>query len=364
MSACSRDSPEFNFAYDEDLFQKSWERSHCGGKKSKANQKQKVLEECSGDLKVNTTRYVGKSKDNTKNHRASGPTHSPQDTDHEGSTLVSSMGKESRKDKHHGRLKQKADCEDDSSNTLPSCVGPHVAFYKGSLRTSEGNIADLQAWKKDYKKLEENHAYIQWLFPNYFDSRFNDNSKALTCVEANAFREDLQIAKSYVKSYELFLDFLGLRLLDARTGLVSRVRGGGGRLRKALVQNIHNHQRLRRVLASLAVTGFQRYMVPLVAHLEWEILGRNERVNFARDVCSEQPVLGELAKPLSKSEEPFLDTLINYVNNVDEDFARVTKASPADCVESVFLLCKDKGRACKESSQNLGEIAVEDGMVS
>ena len=57
------------------------------------------------------------------------------------------------------------------------------------------------------------------------------------------------------KAYQLFLDFLGLELRNDLTGEVGRVPGGEWRLVQALVQNVHNQLRVRRVLASLAVTG-------------------------------------------------------------------------------------------------------------
>ena len=131
----------------------------------------------------------------------------------------------------------------------------NVRFYKGDFQSPVGSIDELHTWKGQYAILEMNHEYIQWLFPNYFASQFNPNSQALTKDEARAFCNDPAIARKYIKSYELFLDFLGLKLKDRFTGQVERAAGGEHRLHAALVGHPHNQLRVRRVLASLAVTG-------------------------------------------------------------------------------------------------------------
>jgi len=68
----------------------------------------------------------------------------------------------------------------------------------------------LRDWKGNYKMLEQNHAYIQWLFPNFYRSAFNIDAQPLTPQEADIFISDKEIADRLVKAYELFLDFLGI----------------------------------------------------------------------------------------------------------------------------------------------------------
>ena len=134
-------------------------------------------------------------------------------------------------------------------------VLPNVGFYKGRRPCSVGFIDHLLAWKGRYDLLEQSHEYIQWLFPNYFASRFNPDAYPLSPEEARNFREDPEIAAKYLESYELFLDFLGLELKDLMSGEIRSAEGGGQRLYNALVLNTHNQLRICRVLASLAVTG-------------------------------------------------------------------------------------------------------------
>lgn len=134
--------------------------------------------------------------------------------------------------------------------------GLNVLFYKGDYSSPVGSIHDLHTWKGQYWTLERNHAYIQWLFPNYFESQFNSDAHALSPEESREFRNNPDIARKYVESYKLFLDFLGLELKNPATGEIERAPGGERRLHEALVQNTHNQLRIRRVLASLSVTGW------------------------------------------------------------------------------------------------------------
>jgi hypothetical protein len=87
-----------------------------------------------------------------------------------------------------------------------------------------GTFIDLmhKHWWGDYRTLEVNHSYIQWLFPNSFQSRFNQVAKPLTKEEAKHFRENLHIAKRFVHSYEMILEFFGMKLRNRVTGEVTR----------------------------------------------------------------------------------------------------------------------------------------------
>ena len=48
--------------------------------------------------------------------------------------------------------------------------------------------------KEKYKKVERDHQFIQWLFPNFFQSRFNYSAKALKKIEAEKFRTDKNVS--------------------------------------------------------------------------------------------------------------------------------------------------------------------------
>jgi len=203
---------------------------------------------------------------------------------------------------------------------------------------SEGSIQELHGWKGNYRELEMSHAYVQWLFPNYFASMFNADSQALTPEEAAVFRSDKNIAQRYLTSYEVFLDFLGLQLYDWASGSVGRIPGGEKRLHAALVMHPHNQLRVRRLLASLAVTGFRRYMAPLVHHLEWEITGGNRLVQLPTDVIiAEESRRGMPALSALRGMASCLETWVAYVDGNEEHFIENTKAVPGDDAPSVLF---------------------------
>jgi len=59
---------------------------------------------------------------------------------------------------------------------------PNAEFYLNKMSSyPNGTFIDLmhRHWWGNYILLESNHSYIQWLFPNSFQSRFNSSSKAL-----------------------------------------------------------------------------------------------------------------------------------------------------------------------------------------
>lgn len=213
---------------------------------------------------------------------------------------------------------------------------PNVRFYRGKVKVNGGFVDDLHKWRGDYERLEVSHDYVQWFFPNYFASLFNHNAFRLTADEAAVFRTDRSIAERYLVSYEVFLDFLGLRLFDRETGSVGRQPGGEERLKLALVLRGHNLLRIRRLLASLAVTGFRHYMLPLVHHLEWEVTGGNTRLHGKVHVFDEgrrgEPALGAL-----KGNPRALNTWMCYVDGSEVNFGKNTKAVPADARRSVLF---------------------------
>merc|ERR1712178_327608 len=118
----------------------------------------------------------------------------------------------------------------------------------------------------------------------------------------------------------------GLELVDEKSGAIRRAPGGEKRLFAALVQHPHNQLRLRRLLASLAVTGFKRYMRPLVEHLTWEVSGER-RSGYAA------PAL----KALQNERGMITEIWAQYIDNNPNNFHRNTKATMAECADSVFF---------------------------
>lgn len=60
--------------------------------------------------------------------------------------------------------------------------------------------------------MEDTHDYIQWMFPNHYRSRFNYSSHSLNYQEAKIFRESRDIGERMVRSFEQYMDFIGIQV--------------------------------------------------------------------------------------------------------------------------------------------------------
>lgn len=137
-------------------------------------------------------------------------------------------------------------------------------------------------WSGDYETLEAKHGWVQWLFPTYSSSASAMGSwysYPLTKRGAARIRGDPDAQWRFLRSFELMLAFLGMRLVDQRTGRLTRTDDYVERLAN-IRRNPHNLQRITRVLVSLGQLGFGRYRAPLLAQLSHEVdeglLGNNK----------------------------------------------------------------------------------------
>ena len=99
-------------------------------------------------------------------------------------------------------------------------LGDNYLFYTNQIpsRPNGATIDKIhEVWKGDYALLEAHHSYIQWLFPLYEGPGVNYAASALTKEEAEVMRNDEKIGLRVALSYELMLDFYGMKL-NRQTG--------------------------------------------------------------------------------------------------------------------------------------------------
>uniref|UniRef100_F7DJD2 Opioid growth factor receptor n=1 Tax=Callithrix jacchus TaxID=9483 RepID=F7DJD2_CALJA len=154
---------------------------------------------------------------------------------------------------------------------------PNLSFYRNEIHFLPNGcfIEDiLQNWKDNYDLLEDNHSYIQWLFP-LREPGVNWHAKPLTLREIEVFKSSREIQERLVRAYELMLDFYGIRLEDRGTGTVGRAQNYQRRFQNL---NWHNHNNLRitRILKSLGELGLEHYQAPLARFFLEETLVRQE----------------------------------------------------------------------------------------
>jgi hypothetical protein len=88
----------------------------------------------------------------------------------------------------------------------------NVLFYQGKIRARPMDklgltISEIQEqWFGKYDILEENHDYIQWLFPNR-EGGMNIEAQPLSKYESTLFKNSNELISRVVKSYELMFEF-------------------------------------------------------------------------------------------------------------------------------------------------------------
>ncbi|XP_013000021.2 opioid growth factor receptor isoform X1 [Cavia porcellus] len=154
---------------------------------------------------------------------------------------------------------------------------PNLSFYKNEIRFLPNGcfVEDiLQNWKDKYELLEDNHSYIQWLFP-LREPGVNWHAKPLTLKEVEAFKSSEEVRERLIRAYELMLGFYGIQLEDRDTGAVRRAQNYHKRFQN-LNWRSHNNLRITRILKSLGELGLEHYQAPLARFFLEETLVRCE----------------------------------------------------------------------------------------
>lgn len=125
-------------------------------------------------------------------------------------------------------------------------------FYRGLGTDNEGRTL-AEIWSFNDEQLEGIHDFIQWLFPLREPSRFNRDAPILTDADIAEFRSDPKLRDHLLRSFEVFLAFLGLRLEEGR---VTRA-PDFDRKAEALRSPNHNWLRITRILTSTRTLGLE-----------------------------------------------------------------------------------------------------------
>lgn len=157
-----------------------------------------------------------------------------------------------------------------------------LLFYFGRMLDHCGrNISEI--WKFDHKKLEEDHIYIQLLFPTDKEPGFvftldmlNSGKSKPDIVPPILWEKDVkylqkskdEIASSFranmLKSLDLMLDFYGLQYSFKNDKIIiERSPTFEERQSVWLSKDNHNFMRITRILKSLRLCGLDKYSVAL-----------------------------------------------------------------------------------------------------
>ncbi|XP_069728257.1 opioid growth factor receptor [Phaenicophaeus curvirostris] len=159
----------------------------------------------------------------------------------------------------------------------------NLSFYKNEISfLPRGlHIEDLlESWWDNYEILEENHSYIQWLFP-LREHGMNRRAKPLTCQEIQAFKKSKEVMQRFVRAYRLMLRFYGIVLVNEETGELKRAENWAERFQN-LNRYSHNNLRITRILKCLGEMGYEHYQVHLVKFFLTETLVKEMLPNVKR----------------------------------------------------------------------------------
>ncbi|KFP30305.1 Opioid growth factor receptor, partial [Colius striatus] len=159
----------------------------------------------------------------------------------------------------------------------------NLSFYKNEICfMPQGLHIDilLESWWDNYEILEENHSYIQWLFP-LREHGMNRRARPLTCQEIQAFKKSKEVMQRFVRAYQLMLRFYGILLTNKETGELQRAENWAERFQN-LNRFSHNNLRITRILKCLGEMGYERYQVHLVKFFLTETLVKETLPNVKK----------------------------------------------------------------------------------
>ena len=151
----------------------------------------------------------------------------------------------------------------------------NLRFYRNECKcVPDGDFVDVihERWFGRHELLERHHGYIQWLFP-LREAGMNFEAQTLMRFEADAIRADDACRARVLRSYELMLDFYGMRLADKATGGIGRRAAGHAAQYENLNTSGHNFLRVTRILKSLGELGFAHYQQAWCEFFVGEVFG-------------------------------------------------------------------------------------------
>ncbi|XP_075022805.1 opioid growth factor receptor isoform X2 [Calonectris borealis] len=159
----------------------------------------------------------------------------------------------------------------------------NLSFYKNEICFLPQGLhieTLLESWWDNYEVLEENHSYIQWLFP-LREHGMNWRAKPLTCQEIQAFKKSKEVMQRFIRAYQLMLRFYGIVLINEETGELKRAENWAERFQN-LNRYSHNNLRITRILKCLGEMGYEHYQVHLVKFFLTETLVQETLPNVKR----------------------------------------------------------------------------------
>jgi len=228
----------------------------------------------------------------------------------------------------------------------------NLLFYSNRVESAprpSGTIEEIhRMWRTDFDLLEQHHGYIQWLFP-IREHGMNMSSQRLHLHELKAMRADPVIRRRLLRSYQMMLEFYGMRLVDARLGLLTRSDAYASRY-KHLNRSHHNYLRITRILKCVGELGLEHlqlgFLLQVLKELQAGALSLSSVGRSARDYWL--PVLR------NEKERCMIQRLLKHVRMEER------KGKDATITEAVIRQLLQEARKERERNHET-ERNAEDG---
>lgn len=140
-------------------------------------------------------------------------------------------------------------------------------FYSGEGTDHRGRtLQQILAW--DDAVLEDEHDFIQWLFPLMEPSGVNPDAPVLSPDEIQQFRASADFQARVVGAFRRMLRFYGLQMTEiGRAIRIEKAPNFSTRRKNWITPRNHNFLRVTRILKSLSLLGLPLYAAALLACL-------------------------------------------------------------------------------------------------
>lgn len=146
--------------------------------------------------------------------------------------------------------------------------GRIVAFYMGTGVDGRGRTLD-DVMRFSFDELEDNHDYIQWLFPLDVPSGVQPLAPLVDDDCREAFRRNGQLRDALRRALRRMLEFYGLRIDErADPATIKRAPSWSTRSPNWLNPENHNYLRLTRIMTSLELLSERELAIALQNCLE------------------------------------------------------------------------------------------------
>lgn len=139
-----------------------------------------------------------------------------------------------------------------------------VPFYQNAEKNSKGHTLK-EIWGFSLDEKEENHRYIQWLFPTFSESNSYPDAPRLTPATFAQLKKSVTFIANLKQSLEVMLEFFGLKWNATKDEI--RL-SSETQAEKWVKSDKHNHLRITRILDCLKEFGLIKENQALFACLE------------------------------------------------------------------------------------------------